>query len=291
MKPSTGFSVLVHRLLDRGYLRGLGTAAPGSAPADMHGQDPPAGALPEPPATNGSAADEHHLKRIVYLYLHRPRRRARVNGREREPRADFFTHLWQDGITSERDVLDLMELYLHLYPADQGEAAAFHGEVLAHKPDIWAPLIRESETSPLTFATLEHIVRRRNAADALEDDSPTCAALRQWAYAVAAGVRTRPRRRGAPAEAARIGRGIVTMAVMILHEVFGRPYTSVVDTDDPARQSACQVIAMRLGITTDHVRTTWTRVSRQVTDWTERTDPGARPEARSRARDRDDVAT
>lgn len=280
MKPKTEFSVLLHRLLDRGYMRGLAEAELGSVRANMSGQDPPAQELPRPPTKNGIIDDEHRLKRVVYVYLHTPD--PNVSEGDQDPQANgFFTQLWKDGITDEDDVLDLMELYLHLYPADQGEAAAFQGNVFAHMPHIWIPLIRESETSPLTFTALEHTVRRLNADDALEDDGPECAALRQWAYAVACRERTRPRHRGTPAEAARFGRGIVTMAVMILHDVFGRPYTSVVDTDEPARRSACQVIAMRLGITTDHVRTTWTRVIKQVKEWQQATEPRARPRARS----------
>ena len=188
----------------------------------------------------------------------------------------FFAPLPNNGITDEGYYLDLMELFLHMCPPDEDEAAVFRGRCFAREPAVWPSLILDSETSPLAFATLQEILMHLDARVALEHGGPELEALCQWAFDVAAGRRTKPKRRGRPAEASAMGQSVVAMIVNLLHDGFDRPYTTAVDTDDPARQSACQVVAMRLGTTTDHVRTTWARVCKQV-EIEQAAQPGRKP--------------
>ena len=182
-----------------------------------------------------------------------------------DPRAKgFFAPLPKTGITDEGYYLDLMELYLHMCPPTEAEAAAFRGKALVRAPELWPLYIRDSATSPLAFATVQVILSHVDADDVPRHADRELEMLQQWAVDVATGRRTKPQRRGRPAEASAMGQTIVAMFVNFLHDQFDRPYTAAVDTDDPARQSACQVVAMRLGVSTDRVRTAWARVSKQV---------------------------
>ena len=191
--------------------------------------------------------------------------RLAVAVREGDPREPgFFAGLGPGaGTLNEEYYLDLMELWLHLAPTDSAEMARELATGLAAAPAAWLGLIRDSLSSPLAFTTLQHVLQLQLRGKAPVDESPELEALERWAFEVAAGQRERPRRRGRPGEASVVAHGVITITVNLLHHEFGRPYTAAIDSDEEARMSACQVIAVRLGTTTDRIRTIWARGRKQ----------------------------
>ena len=167
------------------------------------------------------------------------------------------------GNYDEEYCLDLLEVVLarNVVPQDLDEIAELLSENLKRDPARWHAHIVASEQDALAWKTVKSLVRkvRRQQPGSLavstERDADWVAALEQlinWALDCFEGIRSEPRTRG-PDRRSNLMRNVaIAVTVNYIRNLGNRPATS----NKPGR-SACHVVAARLNLSYEAVRTIW----------------------------------
>ncbi|MDE2678193.1 MAG: hypothetical protein F4107_09550 [Gemmatimonadetes bacterium] len=159
---------------------------------------------------------------------------------KREPR---------DEEDEEQRLLDYMEFWILRGPefgrdpfAQRCAADDFH------KPDTWAAWVIRSEDSPVAWKVCVVLVKRLRAESLAR---LVLSPLLNWALDVAVGIRSEPRKRGRDPYANDFRNLVITVFVAEVRDVGLRPATS------NAQESACHLVAERLGLSYENVRGIW----------------------------------
>ena len=153
----------------------------------------------------------------------------------------------------EQRVLDLLEWSLaDFVPSDVESIAELRAGILLRKPDTWPAYIQASTRDRWAWETLTGLVRilRKRARAHSTDVVVLPPPLSGWALKVASGSLSPPKW---PAHRLKLFEHrdlMIARAIQRLHDL-GRPYAP------PSENTACHLVADRLGWSVDSVRHIW----------------------------------
>ena len=173
---------------------------------------------------------------------------------DEERRAELTARLLgKPGSKAEKEqrVLDLLEWSLaDFVPIDAKSIGELRAGILLRKPDTWPAYIQASTHDRWAWETLTGLVRiHRKRARAHSTEVVLPPPLSGWVLKVASGSLSRPKW---PARPKLLEHRDITIAKAIqrLHDL-GRPYAP------PSENTACHLVADRLGWSVNSVRDIW----------------------------------
>ena len=174
---------------------------------------------------------------------------------DEERRAELMARLWgEPGSKADKEqrVLDLLEWSLaDFVPSDVESIAELQAGILLRKPDTWPAYIQASTHDRWAWEMLTGLVRilrkraRAHSTDVVVLPSP----LSGWALKVVSGSLSPPKWPTRP-KLLELRDITIARAIQSLHDL-GRPYAP------PSENTACHLVADRLGWSVDSVRDIW----------------------------------
>ena len=158
--------------------------------------------------------------------------------------------------------LDMLEVLLaRVVPHDLDEIAELQAEHLIRHPSRWKVYIAASRTDTLAWKTLRSLLGKLRARQpgsfvvSAEHHAEWEAALQRlngWALDVAQGIRSAPRRKGRDRRSEQLRNASIVATVNGIRNLGTKPATS-----SKADSSACHVVAKRVNLSYEAVRTIW----------------------------------
>ena len=179
---------------------------------------------------------------------------------DRQRLTELLERLWsapQTRVDKEERVLDLLEWMLaDFIPCDLESMGEFRAGMLLHEPDRWPAYIKASETDRWAWETLAGLVRifRKRAEGTRDVVLPP--PLSEWVLEVGSGGRRAPPWEHRP-KLQEFRHVVIAMAIERLHDL-GRPYAP------PSENTACHLVAERLGKKIDLVRDIWKKQRERI---------------------------
>ena len=177
---------------------------------------------------------------------------------EKKREAELLKRLWSEPKTrgeEEVRVLDLLEWSLaDFVPTDLESMGEFRAGMLLQEPDLWPAYIEASKTNRWAWETLSGLVRIfGKRAQGHVRDVVLPPPLSKWALDVASGHLGLPSWKQRP-KLQEFRHHTIAIAIERLHDL-GRPYAP------PSENTACHLVAQRLGLKIDSVRDIWKKQS------------------------------